>query len=332
MRYAQRGFTLVEIMISIVIGLFLTAGMIQMFVGNRQTYRFNEALARMQENGRYALDRMASDLRMADFWGCAKRESMVNRLNPGGFDPVGLGGADGAGGAPDSIQMSGASGAGLRLASTVATVTADIVLDPPRVGDADCDPAFRVGAICGAGDTALVSDCESADLFQVTGVGDTAGNATLGHQDSATAAPPAGTVGNSTGSLSKLYGRGASVFVVRNVVYGIDTGSDPRSLRIAENGNAPQPIAEGVQDMQIMYGKDTDGNGAADEYVSAAGAGAAWFDDVVTVRVSLLLRSTEGGLTDAPQAVPFNGDTFNAPDRNLYQVMTGTFAIRNRIR
>ncbi len=64
-RYPQPGFTLVEILIAIAIGLFLTAGMVQLFVANKTSYRFNEALSRIQENGRFALATMASDLRMA---------------------------------------------------------------------------------------------------------------------------------------------------------------------------------------------------------------------------------------------------------------------------
>lgn len=64
---AQRGLTLVELMVSLVLSLVLAAGMIQLFIGTKQTYRFYDALSRIQENGRFALDSMSGDIRMAGY-------------------------------------------------------------------------------------------------------------------------------------------------------------------------------------------------------------------------------------------------------------------------
>lgn len=72
---SQRGLTLIEIMVALVLSLFLIAGVIQLFLGSKQTYRFHDALSRLQENGRFALDTMARDIRMADF-------SMENWISP----------------------------------------------------------------------------------------------------------------------------------------------------------------------------------------------------------------------------------------------------------
>ena len=70
-RNKQRGLTLIEIMIALVIGLIITAGIIQVFSSTRQSNRVHEAISRMQETGRMALEVLARDIRMADFWGCA---------------------------------------------------------------------------------------------------------------------------------------------------------------------------------------------------------------------------------------------------------------------
>lgn len=64
---SQRGLTLIEIMVALVLSLFLIAGVIQLFLGSKQTYRFHDALSRLQENGRFALDSMTRDIRMAGF-------------------------------------------------------------------------------------------------------------------------------------------------------------------------------------------------------------------------------------------------------------------------
>jgi type IV pilus assembly protein PilW len=63
----QRGLSLVEILVALTISLFLIAGVIQLFIGSKQTYRFNDAQSRLQENGRFAIDRMAWDIRMAGY-------------------------------------------------------------------------------------------------------------------------------------------------------------------------------------------------------------------------------------------------------------------------
>ena len=80
----QRGLTLVELMVGLTIGLILTAGILQIFVHSKQTYRVEEALSRVQENGRMALDFIANDIRMASYWGCQSSPSNIqNDLNTG---------------------------------------------------------------------------------------------------------------------------------------------------------------------------------------------------------------------------------------------------------
>ncbi|MCB1919533.1 MAG: PilW family protein [Candidatus Competibacteraceae bacterium] len=66
--FKQRGFTMVEILVALVISLFLVAGVIQLFIGSKQTYRGYDALSRIQENGRFALEAMARDIRMARYF------------------------------------------------------------------------------------------------------------------------------------------------------------------------------------------------------------------------------------------------------------------------
>jgi type IV pilus assembly protein PilW len=64
------GLSLIEIMIALLIGALLLGGILQIFIGSKQTYRMQEALSRLQENGRFALDYLANDIRMAGYWGC----------------------------------------------------------------------------------------------------------------------------------------------------------------------------------------------------------------------------------------------------------------------
>lgn len=61
------GFTLVEIMVALLIGMVLLAGISQLLIGNQNTYHFQNNLSRLQENGRYALEMLSRNLRMAGF-------------------------------------------------------------------------------------------------------------------------------------------------------------------------------------------------------------------------------------------------------------------------
>jgi type IV pilus assembly protein PilW len=63
----QRGFTLIEMMIAMLIGVFLMAGVIQIFLSAKQAYRLQENLSRLQENGRLAMDGITKDMRMTGY-------------------------------------------------------------------------------------------------------------------------------------------------------------------------------------------------------------------------------------------------------------------------
>ncbi len=58
-----RGLSLIEVLVAMVLGLFLLAGIIQVLVSARTAYRLAEAQARTQENGRYAMQFLARELR-----------------------------------------------------------------------------------------------------------------------------------------------------------------------------------------------------------------------------------------------------------------------------
>lgn len=61
----QRGLTLLELMVALVLGLLVSGGIVALFSATSQTNRVQAALSRVQENGRFAMGRMEADLRMA---------------------------------------------------------------------------------------------------------------------------------------------------------------------------------------------------------------------------------------------------------------------------
>lgn len=69
----QRGFTLIEVMISLALGLVISAAIIQIMISNNVTERLNRAVSSTQESGRYIVARMRDELLMV---------GMYDRLNP----------------------------------------------------------------------------------------------------------------------------------------------------------------------------------------------------------------------------------------------------------
>lgn len=63
----QRGLSLVEMMVSIALGLLILVAILQVFTASRQTYRYQQNIARMQENARIATEILQRTARDAGF-------------------------------------------------------------------------------------------------------------------------------------------------------------------------------------------------------------------------------------------------------------------------
>ncbi len=63
----QAGFTLVELMVALALGLLISAAAIQLFLGGLLTSRMQQANAELQNSGVFGLDYVARDLRLANY-------------------------------------------------------------------------------------------------------------------------------------------------------------------------------------------------------------------------------------------------------------------------
>lgn len=71
----QKGVSLIELMIAMAIGVVLLLGLVQVFAAARTAYQLSEGLARVQENGRFAVDYLQRDIRMAGHMGCVNDQA-----------------------------------------------------------------------------------------------------------------------------------------------------------------------------------------------------------------------------------------------------------------
>ncbi len=73
----SKGFSLIELMLALALGLVVVTGIVQLFVGNSQTYAVLEGQSRLQENARFAFDFISRSAQTAGFWGCAPERANV---------------------------------------------------------------------------------------------------------------------------------------------------------------------------------------------------------------------------------------------------------------
>jgi type IV pilus assembly protein PilW len=69
---------MIELMITITIGLVVVGAVTYMYVGSKGAYRGNESQARIQEAGRFALDAIGADIRRAGGLGCGTFGSVAS--------------------------------------------------------------------------------------------------------------------------------------------------------------------------------------------------------------------------------------------------------------
>ena len=329
----QRGLTLIELMIAMLLSLLLLAGVLYIFSASSQANRTNMALSRVAETGRFGLDFIAFDIRNAGYKGrcLTPVNNLLNQTspayNPDFFDlndsirgwnnEAGPHSALMTGYVPNTdalLLKHGAIESGL-TANGIPANAATITVTPNNTG-------------IPAGTIMLISDAEGCDLFQKTNNANAAG----------LARGASGTPGNVTpggNPLSHSYAGNVEVMQFRSVLYYVGLGASGQpSLRRLEfsNGSVQNlEIVEGVSDLQIEYGVDTalTPNGRIDAYLTANNV-ADW-TRVLSVRLNLLAVSPEPNVAVEPQTLTFNGTTVTIPDNRLGHVFSSTIGLRNRL-
>lgn len=302
----QSGFTLVELMVAMTLSVVLMAGVINIYISTKQTYNVQEGISRLQENARFAMDRINKEIAAAGYLGCLQSsgdDAVVNTL----ADQTGINnlaspvfGAEG-GGNPDSITVSRARGsAAIPVVQPMDNGLDNVTLDADHAEYGNLDQF----------DTIVVGDCAQAAVFMITNVpggdgviqhatgvsdGDGQSNAS---QDLEWAF---GGTENSLATMMRVTGNTYSIATsaAGNAAGGACSGATPGFCALMENG---QELVEGVENLQILYGVDTGVDTEADIYQAADAVGD--WNDVVSVRVTLTMNEVErvqgsgNGITD----------------------------------
>jgi type IV pilus assembly protein PilW len=329
---SARGFSLVELMIALALGLLLIAGVAQIFDSTRHANQANDALGQLQENGRMALELISRDIREAGNAGCNRTPNLDIRGLPAAITAsYGVASVQGipngglAAPAPATTPMAAAT-EGIYLAGMGHERTSLVA----SMDNQTSDIRYRAGGSWRANDRLILSDClingAVADVFDA----------------------PADNLNGLAGvipSPRRLAVRYPDFAILGPLFAREYYISDPeadgvRSLYRRDLATTPvdnAALIDGVQDMRFRFGIDNDADGTPDIYVPIAPA-PNW-NNVVSVEISLLLRDTS--TTAAHNATDRQTYTFpswaapattTAPvgDFHLYTVMGTTITLRNR--
>lgn len=327
----EAGLSLIELMIAMLVGLILIAGVLSVFISSRQSYGVNGAMGKIQENGRFALNFIDHDTRMAGYLGCGgSNASIGNQLSSpanatlpynfssgiAGFEFTGTGpgttydipsespaagvDADWTPNLDTSLPVSGTDyvvpGSDvLAVRFSPATVTAAYVSASPAPIGSDFTLTANPGIV--AGSLMVISNCVDTYVVQASAV------AGVGN-DTVTVDTSLMTPGNAVNGIPSSF-IGAQVSTVNTGVFyvGMDTTGSPALFEAITNPNCAAPntcyggyeiqeLVPNVENMQVLYGVDTTGSQTPSEYDTANVVDAAnEWASVVSVRVALLVRS-----------------------------------------
>lgn len=316
----QQGMSLIEVLIAMAIGAVLLLALTQFYSHARQAYTMQSEQARLQENARLALTLIAREVRMAGYLGCATGGAVtVTATTPPDAPTTALavrGFDNGAGwSAPTTVTRV----AGTDVLRVIRAVAGQSLLATDMASTSASLSLTNNAASLASKDRVLISDCQAADLFCVSSVSGT----TLSHT----------TTCNSADTLSRAYAAGSSVmpYTQTSFFVGINPSNRAALYQVAWTGEklgSAQEWLEGVADLQLRFGLDTDANGEVDTEVASASV-SDW-TQVKRVRVSLLMEGVEPVLSGA-QTLVLDGGTQTFSDRKLRQVYRAEIALRGRL-
>ncbi len=293
----QGGLSLIELMVSITIGMLIVAALLALYLNVTRTNNEMAKANRQIENGRFAIQVLQNDVAHAGFWGRLGYSMAPAPAIPAPTaipDPCVVAGWDDAykknllaipvQGFADGSTLVGCSVSNVLASSDVLVVRH---ANTCTAGTAGCDggtdtgPHIQVSA-CQAGSPPP----EAAYAIDVKG----GAALTLKEKDCATPAP-----------LRKI---------ITNIYYLADSNGQPTLMRVRFVDGAytvPEPLIEGIEAFRVEYGIDTNGrnglpisatnpgDGSADTYESCSAAGCSQdrLANMVAVKIHVLARNLE---------------------------------------
>jgi len=205
-----QGLSLIELLIAVTISSLILVGAVTLLVNNKRVYKNQNEMGRVQENTRFAVERLFNDIRLSSYIGCSNAPFEVANVVDPSKDATDsalgdVGEVDGTSSSADAassvagdyqllagfIGLEGSEGGANWLPSNTADITGLIVANTDGItirslanSGATLQTPFMqtvtdnifvdlpLGSF-NVGDIAAISDCTSTDIFKVTAITDT---------------------------------------------------------------------------------------------------------------------------------------------------------------
>ena len=336
--HSSSGYTLVELLIAMLIGLFLMGGVYQVTEANKKTSLINKMQQRAQQDGRFAINHLSHAIKLARYSGfygdlSTGVENVLNNPNDekwnislpvSGFNNVSS--TDTIAGVTDFV-----AGTDVLLLKGMNSNTVPVITN---VANNTLTISANSGFV--AGDIVLISDTDQASLFQIENVVNDVTTSTL------TLVAGGATPGNAS-LLSNGYNTSAEIGKYNFQMYYIKNGHNnfPALYEAILTTNAGEiqlqenELVSNIDNLQTKYGVDTNNDERLDEYNNAA-AIADW-NQLVSVKLALISCSNEAvvneknSFTYDDERVTFMRDATpsDTADKCLRRVFTTYVPLRN---
>lgn len=300
--FEQRGFTLVELLVSVLLGLLTTLVITQVLLQAEGKKRTIAMGGDAQVNGALALYTLQRDIQMAGYGvaantgtlGCSIKGRYATTAVEFPLAPVTI--ADGANGAPDSVTV-------LQAQPTNIGTPVLVKENFPGAGQTYLETTSTIGLMVNDMILAIPRVCTSTDwarIFQITADPSTATRIPLEYTNgwnSNEAIPTAGFPANS-------YVINLGALVHRTYQISNEFNLQAAELSPADGTYPERDLFPQVVNMQAMYGKDTNNDDQVDTYDNVTPTNAAEWAKVMNIRLALVTRSHQYEKTIVTTAAP----------------------------
>jgi len=325
----NRGFSLIELMVAMVITLILLAGIAQIYLGSKKSFNIQNSLGRQQENGRYATETVAQDLRRAGYWGGNADVSAVTGTEGTETPAATCSATDNTWGRMLDQRIFGFNQDQTTEIGNYACLNKGDGKDYSR-GDVVV-VRFAAPWVIGGTTTPEYEDNHLYIRSALT-ISEEAGRVFKGQDEAdganAMSTPPAPSERTSE-LLARAYYIGPSGQTCQ--------GAAVPSLYRMNLGGSGVPVAEeiayGIDQLQVQYGLDTDGDNSLDSWLDAGVGGldedSEW-EQVIAARIWVLTRGEcpETGYTNI-NTYAMGDENYTPNDGYRRQLYTMTVRLRN---
>lgn len=290
----QAGMTLIEVMVSITVGLILLSGVISIFSSNKLAYRLQESTNVLDENARYALNQIQYHLRMGDHWGGVepsriRKEATLATLAIAStictqsiaVSTIGFFALEGASSSPLSC-----------IPNADYQPNTDVLIvryaEPDRIADADLEAS-----------TIYLRTRVAAEAMLFTGNALASGLLPTTLYDSTEPLPPAFQANWKVNTVIYFIRKCASQDLGTAGVCDAADDTTPTLTRLVLSGTSlvQEDVVAGVEQLQATFGKLSDAAVPKIQYYAASAISATDWPSIVNVQVSMIVRGTEYDVT-----------------------------------